>query len=104
MFENLLIPHFYSDLDLSRPQEKNIKKEQVGQVNPPKYEKCEDMSNLTYLNDASVLHNLKQRYFIKLIYVSTGGCGFDSAPGFFYRCFRLHTYNYLLMESSFALS
>ena len=39
------------------------------QVNPPKYEKCEDMSNLTYLNDASVLHNLKQRYYAKLIYV-----------------------------------
>jgi len=52
--------------------EKNIKKEQVGQVNPPKYEKCEDMSNLTYLNDASVLHNLKQRYFIKLIYTYSG--------------------------------
>lgn len=28
------------------------------------------MSNLTYLNDASVLHNLKQRYYTKLIYVS----------------------------------
>lgn len=27
------------------------------------------MSNLTYLNDASVLHNLKQRYYAKLIYV-----------------------------------
>ncbi|XP_043189580.1 myosin heavy chain, muscle-like isoform X49 [Amphibalanus amphitrite] len=52
--------------------EKSIKKEQVQQVNPPKYEKCEDMSNLTYLNDASVLHNLKQRYFIKLIYTYSG--------------------------------
>lgn len=28
------------------------------------------MSNLTYLNDASVLHNLRQRYYHKLIYVS----------------------------------
>lgn len=54
----------------SFPQEKTFKKEQVSQVNPPKYEKCEDMSNLTYLNDASVLHNLKQRYYAKLIYVS----------------------------------
>ena len=51
-------------------QIKDFKKDQVGQVNPPKYEKCEDMSNLTYLNDASVLHNLKQRYYNKLIYVS----------------------------------
>ena len=40
------------------------------EVNPPKFEKCEDMSNLTYLNEASVLHNLKARYQAKLIYVS----------------------------------
>ena len=39
------------------------------QVNPPKFERCEDMSNLTYLNEASVLHNLKSRYVAKLIYV-----------------------------------
>lgn len=50
-------------------QTKDFKKDQLQQVNPPKYEKCEDMSNLTYLNDASVLHNLKQRYYAKLIYV-----------------------------------
>ncbi|GFG28990.1 hypothetical protein Cfor_06941 [Coptotermes formosanus] len=50
-------------------EDKNFKKDQVSQVNPPKYEKCEDMSSLTYLNDASVLHNLKQRYYIKLIYL-----------------------------------
>lgn len=28
------------------------------------------MSNLTYLNDASVLYNLKERYVAELIYVS----------------------------------
>ena len=39
-------------------------------MNPPKFEKCEDMSNLTYLNEASVLHNLRSRYQAKLIYVS----------------------------------
>ena len=38
-------------------------------MNPPKFEKCEDMSNLTYLNEASVLHNLRSRYQAKLIYV-----------------------------------
>lgn len=51
-------------------EEKFFKKDLVAQVNPPKYEKTEDMSNLTYLSDASVLHNLKQRYYAKLIYVS----------------------------------
>ncbi|KAG7174229.1 Myosin heavy chain, muscle-like 6 [Homarus americanus] len=51
---------------------KDWKKDLVGQVNPPKFEKCEDMSNLTYLNDASVLYNLKSRYVAKLIYTYSG--------------------------------
>ncbi|XP_042857274.1 myosin heavy chain, muscle-like [Penaeus japonicus] len=51
---------------------KDFKKDVVGQVNPPKYEKCEDMSNLTYLNDASVLYNLKTRYQARLIYTYSG--------------------------------
>ena len=40
----------------------------MGQVNPPKFEKCDDMVNLTYLNDASVFHNLEGRYKAKLIH------------------------------------
>lgn len=51
-------------------QEKSFKKDLVFQVNPPKYEKSEDMADLTYLNEAAVLHNLRQRYYCKLIYVS----------------------------------
>lgn len=42
----------------------------MSQVNPPKFEKVEDMADLTYLNEAAVLHNLRQRYYAKLIYVS----------------------------------
>ena len=42
------------------------------QVNPPKFEKCEDMANLTFLNDASVFWNLKTRYQAKLIYTYSG--------------------------------
>ena len=49
-----------------------MKKEDTQQINPPKFEKLEDMANLTYLNEASVLHNLKQRYFSSMIYVSLG--------------------------------
>lgn len=52
-------------------QKLEIKKDQCEQMNPPKFEKAEDMANLTYLNEASVLHNLKQRYYANLIYVST---------------------------------
>ncbi len=39
-------------------------------MNPPKFEKIEDMASLTYLNEAAVLHNLRQRYYSSLIYVS----------------------------------
>ena len=39
-------------------------------MNPPKFEKVEDMAGLTYLNEATVLHNLRQRYYSSLIYVS----------------------------------
>ncbi len=39
-------------------------------MNPPKYERCDDMADLTYLNDASVLHNLRQRYMAWMIYVN----------------------------------
>jgi len=38
-------------------------------MNPPKFELTEDMANLTFLNEASVLHNLRQRYFNMMIYV-----------------------------------
>jgi len=38
-------------------------------MNPPKFEKTEDMANLTFLNEAGVLHNLRQRYQSMMIYV-----------------------------------
>ena len=53
-------------------QKKVFKTEEIGQINPPKFEKCEDMANLTYLNDASVFHNLEVRFKAKLIYTYSG--------------------------------
>merc|ERR1711981_1558242 len=53
-------------------EKKVFKSEQIGQVNPPKFEKCEDMANLTFLNDASVFWNLKVRFTSKLIYTYSG--------------------------------
>merc|ERR1712200_104372 len=44
----------------------------VGKVNPPKFEKVEDMVNLTFLNDASVFWNLKTRYQAKMIHTYSG--------------------------------
>ncbi|KAL6728752.1 hypothetical protein Aduo_010491 [Ancylostoma duodenale] len=52
--------------------EKTFKKEMIQEMNPPKFEKTEDMSNLTFLNDASVLHNLRSRYSSMLIYTYSG--------------------------------
>merc|ERR1719336_2450376 len=45
---------------------------EVGKVNPPKFEKCEDMVNMTFLNDASVFWNLKTRYQAKMIHTYSG--------------------------------
>merc|ERR1712168_845606 len=45
---------------------------EVGKVNPPKFEKCEDMVNLTFLNNASVFWNLKTSYQAKMIHTYSG--------------------------------
>uniref|UniRef100_A0A914S9G4 Myosin motor domain-containing protein n=1 Tax=Parascaris equorum TaxID=6256 RepID=A0A914S9G4_PAREQ len=50
-------------------KEVTIGREDVQSANPPKFEKVEDMSSLSCLNEASVLHNLRQRYYSSLIYV-----------------------------------
>lgn len=47
-----------------------VARDDVQKMNPPKYDKVEDMAELTCLNEASVLHNLKERYYSSLIYVS----------------------------------
>ena len=47
-----------------------IHRDDVQKMNPPKFNKVEDMAELTCLNEASVLHNLKDRYYSGLIYVS----------------------------------
>ena len=49
-----------------------FKSDEIAQVNPPKFTKCEDMANLTYLNEASVFHNLDVRFKAKLIYTYSG--------------------------------
>ncbi|XP_011682897.1 myosin-16 isoform X3 [Strongylocentrotus purpuratus] len=49
-----------------------VKKDDTQQMNPPKFEKIEDMAGMTYLNEASVLENLRQRYYSGLIYTYSG--------------------------------
>jgi len=57
---------------LTTKDKKVFKKDQVGQVNPPKFDCSDDMSGLTYLNDACVLWNSVVRYKNELIYTYSG--------------------------------
>jgi len=57
---------------LESKEKKVFKKDQVGQVNPPKFDCADDMSSLTYLNDACVLWNSVVRYKNQLIYTYSG--------------------------------
>ena len=59
-------------------------------MNPPKYEKCDDMADLTYLNDATVLHNLRERFKSWYIYVIK-----DITQ------FKIKTYNIIGIEGIF---
>ncbi|XP_072298539.1 myosin-10 isoform X2 [Eucyclogobius newberryi] len=49
-----------------------ISKDDIQKMNPPKFSKVEDMAELTCLNEASVLYNLKDRYYSGLIYTYSG--------------------------------
>jgi len=50
----------------------SLPKAEVLDCNPPKFEKEEDMSNLSILNKACVLHNLRTRYKVLQIYTYSG--------------------------------
>ena len=52
-------------------QQLNVKLADLERVNPPKFNKIEDMTNMAVLNPPSVLFNLKDRYYADLIYVSS---------------------------------
>ncbi|XP_061892707.1 myosin-16-like [Entelurus aequoreus] len=49
-----------------------IKKDEIQQMNPPKFFQASDMSNLTFLNEASVMENLRSRYVDMRIYTYSG--------------------------------
>ncbi|KHN84834.1 Myosin-9 [Toxocara canis] len=57
---------------LETGKEVTVGREDVQTANPPKFDKVEDMSSLSFLNEASVLHNLRQRYYSSLIYTYSG--------------------------------
>ncbi|XP_048256831.1 myosin heavy chain, striated muscle-like [Haliotis rufescens] len=53
-------------------QTKTFKKDDIQSMNPPKYEKIEDIANMTFLNESCVLYNLRARYTSGLIYTYSG--------------------------------
>ncbi|XP_061568318.1 myosin-11-like [Cololabis saira] len=59
-------------VELSNGQKMTIHKDDIQKMNPPKFSKVEDMAALTFLNEASVLQNLRERYFSSLIYTYSG--------------------------------
>ena len=52
--------------------QRTVPRDEVFEVNPGKYSKVPDMSQLGHLSDATVLHNLKERYFANKIYTYSG--------------------------------
>ncbi|XP_024127662.1 myosin-11 [Oryzias melastigma] len=59
-------------VELSNGQKVTVSKDDIQKMNPPKFSKVEDMAALTFLNEASVLQNLRERYFSSLIYTYSG--------------------------------
>merc|ERR1719393_1114261 len=53
-------------------KEKVLSEDKVEKQNPPKYELLEDLANMTYLSEASVVYNLSERYVKFLIYTYSG--------------------------------
>ncbi|XP_037666753.1 myosin-2 isoform X4 [Choloepus didactylus] len=49
-----------------------VKEDQIYPMNPPKYDKIEDMAMMTHLHEPGVLYNLKERYSAWMIYTYSG--------------------------------
>ncbi|XP_074464081.1 myosin heavy chain, skeletal muscle, adult-like [Larus michahellis] len=49
-----------------------VKEDQIFAMNPPKYDKVEDMAMMTHLHEPAVLYNLKERYAAWMIYTYSG--------------------------------
>ena len=52
--------------------QREVASDSVDKVNPTKFDKADDMAELTHLNEASVVHNLHLRYQSDLIYTYSG--------------------------------
>lgn len=50
-----------------------VDEDDIEKANPPQFDRVEDLAQLRYLNESSVLHTLRQRYAENLIHTYAGG-------------------------------
>ncbi|KAI9343887.1 myosin heavy chain [Zopfochytrium polystomum] len=60
------------EVEFADGKKRTLSIDDTEKMNPPKFDKAEDMADLTYLNEASVVHNLGRRYASNLIYTYSG--------------------------------
>ena len=89
-------------VELDGGQKKTVQKDDVQKMNPPKFEKVEDMAELSFLNEASVLHNLSARYYSNLIYVSWNVCADLGDDIFFTACVVFYWYSTEMLMYSYS--
>lgn len=76
------------DIYVSTLQTLTVREDQVFPMNPPKFDKIEDMVMMTHLHEPAVLFNLKERYAAWMIYVGpreAGGSSTEARDSFSYR-------------------
>ncbi|XP_063071715.1 myosin heavy chain, fast skeletal muscle-like [Engraulis encrasicolus] len=59
-------------LEGDKSKDVTVKEDEIFPMNPPKYDKIEDMAMMTHLHEPSVLYNLKERYAAWMIYTYSG--------------------------------
>ena len=82
LFPTLISKIKWSELSLNEndPWKKVMSEDKVEKQNPPKYELLEDLANMTYLSEASVVYNLSERYVKFLIYTYSGMIFIENWP------------------------
>lgn len=50
-------------------EQRTVSASDIEKMNPPKFDRLEDMAELTHLNEAAVIHNLRTRFMSSMIYV-----------------------------------
>ncbi|XP_018902234.2 unconventional myosin-XVIIIa isoform X2 [Bemisia tabaci] len=57
---------------LATNEEFSVDEDDLEKANPPQYDRSEDLAQLRFLNESSVLHTLRQRYAANLIHTYAG--------------------------------